>query len=116
MIKYIIFHPSNGCMNHNCVRNQFSYGQVATLLAHNLEEAFRLSQNDFSKEYSALGIRSTSVGDIIVDIRNEKHYFVKGVGFEEIPHTVTSYIDWGEHLEELRNECELNGLENQGIE
>lgn len=94
MITYHILHPKNGVLNTDCVRNQYAYDKVAKVQAKTLEEAFRLSQNDFSDDYASLGIRSTSVGDIIIDVRHEKHYFVSNVGFTEIPHTVASYIDW----------------------
>jgi hypothetical protein len=116
MITYKILHPKNGVLNTDCIRGQFAYEKVTLVKAKSLQNAFYCSQNDFSDEYASLNKRSTSVGDIIVDLRHEKHYFVSGVGFTEIPHTVASYIDWTNELEDLKNECELNSLENQSNE
>lgn len=94
MITYHILHPKNGVLNTQCIRGQFAYEKVALIRAKSLEDAFNCSQNDFSDDYASLNKRSTSVGDIIVDLRHEKHYFVSDVGFTEIPHTVASHIDW----------------------
>ena len=94
MITYQILHPKNGVLNTNCIRGQFSYEKITSIKAKSLNDVFRLSQNDFSREYAALNKRSTSIGDIIIDLRHEKHYFVSTVGFTEIPHTVASHIDW----------------------
>ena len=75
-------------------------GCFCSIDCNSLEEAFKLSQNDFSERYATLGKRSTSVGDIIVDVRDEKHYFVEGIGFSEpIPHTVLSFIDYRNHMD-----------------
>jgi hypothetical protein len=50
------------------------------VLAKNMEEAFKLSQNDFSPEWQKYGVRSTSVGDIIQD--DYGFYMVCGTGFK----------------------------------
>lgn len=94
MMKYKILHPQNGVLNYQCMRGQFAYKEIAVVKAQSLQDAFKLSQNDFSNEYASLNKRSTSVGDIIIDLTNEKHYFVSNVEFTEIPHTVASYVDW----------------------
>lgn len=98
MRNYRIFHPVGGVLNTQLKRGVYEYEQICSIDAKSLEEAFKLAQNDFSERYASLGKRSTSVGDIIVDVREERHYFVHNVGFgEPIPHTVTQYIDWGNH-------------------
>lgn len=75
-------------MNHACLPFQ-EYKQVATVLAENYDEAFKLSQNDFNHSYADLGIRSTSVGDII---RHEDDCFlVHGLGFKNIPLSWVNY-------------------------
>lgn len=94
MITYKILHPKNGVLNAQCIRGQFAYEPIVSFPAKSLDDAFKLAQNDFSDAYNILNVRSTSVGDIIVDLRHEKHYFVSNVGFTEIPHTVASYIDF----------------------
>ena len=100
MKKFKILHPVNGVLNHDCIRGLYEYEHICSIDAKSLEESFKLSQNDFSERYASLNKRSTSVGDIIIDIREEKHYFVSSIGFTEIPHTVSSYIDWSNHSQE----------------
>jgi len=116
MKNFKILHPVGGALNHNMERGLYEYEHICSIDALDLKEAFKLSQNDFSERYASLGKRSTSIGDIIIDVREEKHYFVAGNGFNNIPHTVSQYIDWGNHMEDLQNECELNSLENQSNE
>lgn len=100
MKNFKILHPVGGFLNHNLERGLYEFEQICSIDCKSLEEAFKLSQNDFSERYSSLNKRSTSVGDIIIDVREEKHYFVANVGFIEIPHTVSQYIDWGNHIED----------------
>lgn len=74
------------------------YQYVCSLEADTMEQAFRLAQNDFNKEYAKIGVRSTSVGDIIqseqdYDLGN--CYLVKEKGFQCVPDTWLSFIDWG---------------------
>lgn len=70
------------------------YEQVATVQALNLEHAFFLGQNDYNPLYRSANVRSTSVGDIIQD--NEGNcYLVSSIGFQEVPSTWLTYIDWG---------------------
>jgi len=100
MKRFRILHPLNGELNIMLIRNRYEYEEICVLEANNLEDAFMLSQNgyDDSDEYTALGRRSTSVGDIITDLDGDdvmgNHYFVAPVGFEEIPFVVTQYLDW----------------------
>ncbi len=94
MITYKILHPINGILNTQCVRGQFAYEPIISFMAKSLDDAFKLAQNDFSKEYASLNKRSTSIGDIIIDLTHDKYYFVSNVGFTKIPHTVASHIDW----------------------
>lgn len=50
--------------------------------AESIEEAFKLSQNDFNPEWASQENRSTSVGDIIQD--DDKFFMVCGMGFKEL--------------------------------
>lgn len=54
------------------------------VVAHNLEEAFKLSQNEFNKDWSTehKPLRSTSVGDVIQD--GDKFFMVCSTGFKEL--------------------------------
>lgn len=113
MKKYQIYHPINGNLNIDCKRGVYEYTHICSVDALSLDEAFKLCQNDLSERYASLNKRSTSVGDIIVDTESNTHYFVKGIGFQEIPCTVIHYIDWGNHLHDLKNECDLNSFESQ---
>ena len=84
-------------MNHDCVPAQFMYDMVYKLEANSFEEAFKMSQNDFNEDYASKGHRSTSVGDIIMsqeDYDNNRCHLVKGNGFQDVPSTWLSYIDW----------------------
>lgn len=90
-----VLHPINGVLNPLCLRGEYEYEHITTVECESLEEAFRLSQNDFSEEYSSLNKRSTSVGDIM--IVDGVHYFISGISFTEIPHTVATYVDWTNH-------------------
>lgn len=95
---YSIFHPLDGVMNHDCQAGLYMYQHVFTLEANSLEEAFKLAQNDFNEQYAALGVRSTSVGDIIqsqADFEANECHLVKGLGFGLVPNTWLSFIDWG---------------------
>lgn len=96
-MQYRIHHPFNGVLNTECVRGQHEYQEVTFVNATSLHQAYFLSQNDFNEQYASLNIRSTSVGDIITDPEG-KHHMVKPMGFTEVPHTVLSYIDWGNHM------------------
>lgn len=59
-------------------KRDFKY--IGAVMASSLEEAFILSQNDFNEEYAEIGVRSTSVGDMILD--GNDFYLIKMVGFE----------------------------------
>lgn len=102
MKTFKILHPVGGVLNTNMDRGLHEFEHICSINCESLEQAFRLSQNDFSKKYASLNKRSTSVGDIIIDT-NEVHYMVAEKGFIEIPPTVAQYIDWGNHMEALKN-------------
>jgi hypothetical protein len=85
-------------MNHECTPAQFMYNMVYKLEANSFEQAFARCQNDFSDIYASKGLRSTSVGDIIMseeDYENNRCHLVKPTGFQDVPSTWLSYIDWG---------------------
>ena len=116
MKNFRILHPINGTLNHNMDRGLYEFEQICSIDCESLEQAFKFSQNDFSERYASLGKRSTSIGDIIIDTDELIHYMVANRGFVEIPPTVAQYIDWGNHMEDLKNESELNSLETQFYE
>lgn len=97
-MTYYIFHPIGGSMNHFCDCNTYMYELIHSVEANSFEEAFRLGQNDFNEEYAKIGVRSTSVGDIIQstdDIDKLQCHLVKGMGFQTVPNTWLTHIDWG---------------------
>lgn len=59
-------------------KRDFKY--IGSVLATDINEAWKLAQNDFNEEYAQLGVRSTSIGDMILD--GNDFYLVKGIGFE----------------------------------
>ena len=85
MKTYDIYHPAWGKMNHECKPLQYEYVKVATLKAANLRDAYRLAQNDFNEEYEKIGVRSTSVGDIIF-VRSgiDEGFLIRGTSFEPL--------------------------------
>jgi hypothetical protein len=99
MKNFRILHPIGGTLNHNMERGLYEYETIQEYFqANSLNDVFRLTQNDFSKTYASLNRRSTSVGDIIIDLDQNIHYMISGKGFIEIPYTVAQYIDWGNHI------------------
>lgn len=106
--KFRVLHPVGGALNTFCERGTYEYETVFTVHAHDIGRVFVLCQNDLSPLYAEAGLRSTSVGDIIIDDSADaqeyplgKHYFVMGMGFEEIPATVSQYIDWTNHVRDI---------------
>lgn len=106
--KFRVLHPIGGALNTFCERGKYEYETVFTVHAHDIGRVFVLCQNDLSQLYVEAGLRSTSVGDIIVDDSADaqeyplgKHYFIKGMGFEEIPATMSQYIDWTNHVRDI---------------
>jgi len=102
-MEYVIYHPHGGALNHKCERGVYEYNEVGYVTATSLSEAFMKSQNDLCDEssddsYLYLGVRSTSVGDIIR--KGDTYYMITGTGFVEVPPTVVQYIDWGNHMYE----------------
>ena len=83
-MKYKIYHPEGGVLNHKCLHGDMDFDLVATVEANSFETAFIKSQNDFNPHYAHLGIRSTSVGDIIVNEEGVSQ-LVLGLGFRQIP-------------------------------
>jgi hypothetical protein len=71
------------------------YRDVAKVSASSLEQAFAKAQN-FNEEYAANNIRSTSVGDILVEDINGhiRCMMVRGFGFKEVqtPSMIFGYI------------------------
>ena len=107
-MKYIIYHPMNETINHECKRGLYEYHPVAHITTPTIEAAFYLAQHGNGgklNNYPSFGVRSTCVGDIIAEspIYNKgnaapkKFYMVTNHGFTEVPFTVVTYIDWGNH-------------------
>lgn len=106
--KFRVLHPVGGALNTFCERGKYEYETVFTVHAHDIGRVFVLCQNDLSPLYAKAGLRSTSVGDVIIDDSADaqeyplgKHYMVMGMGFEEIPVTISQYIDWTNHVRDI---------------
>jgi hypothetical protein len=92
-----IFHPKGGVLNTQCKAGQYMYEHICSVEASSYEEAFRLCQNE-DERYASLGIRSTSVGDILQSEEDEDNLsckLVRGIGFSDVPNTWLQFIDWG---------------------
>jgi hypothetical protein len=70
MAKYTILHKTYD-----------GYNQVAVIDAKDLNDAFKMSQNDFNPNYAELGVRSTMVDDVIID-NNDVPFIIQGMGFK----------------------------------
>jgi hypothetical protein len=70
MAKYTILHKvPNG------------YNQVAVVESKDIIDSFKMAQNDFNPDYAELGVRSTMVGDVIID-SNDVPFIIQGMGFK----------------------------------
>jgi|688.fasta_scaffold416322_1 hypothetical protein len=96
--NYVVYMPFGGAMNHRCERGVYEYTPVHFLNAKSLSDVFAKCQNHI-EEYSKLGIRSLSVGDIIYSVKDKESYMIKGDGYYIMPPTVLQYIDWSNHPE-----------------
>jgi hypothetical protein len=87
-MKYIILHPMNCMFNHELSPDITMFEPVAVVEADDMEQAFRLAQNDFNPVYASRGNRPTSVGDIIQseeDCAEGKCHMISGLGFVSLP-------------------------------
>lgn len=82
MYTFAIYHPKDGEMNYECSNTKFKYEHVADIVADRLEDVYEKAQN-FNEVYALNDIRSTSVGDIIVQ-ENGKGFMVSGMGFKQL--------------------------------
>lgn len=87
--NYSIWHPLGNVINHECSHVKHEYQHVGNVTAQNKEQAFINSQR-FSAQWADRNVRSTSVGDIISD--GDRHFMVKGMGFQEIDTLTRLYI------------------------
>lgn len=78
---WLIYHPEDGSMNHDCDESVV-YKCIGGIVAANMAEAFREAQNDFNPDYRKHGVRSTSVGDVIV---GNVPLMVTGTGYRDVP-------------------------------
>jgi hypothetical protein len=75
---------------YHCINKHYMFTEtekqprkyVGFVLADSLDQAFKLSQNDFNPDYAKYGARSTSVGDLIQDFYG--FYMVCNTGFRLI--------------------------------
>lgn len=84
---FLVYHPLDGQLNTLCEKNKYDYRMIGAVEAYDLQEAFKMTQNDFNEDYSILGHRSTSVGDVLIQIINDNDFIihlVKPIGFEQI--------------------------------
>ncbi len=107
MKQYHIFHATSPLRFTETEIQPREY--AGFVYANSIEHAFILSQNNENVWNTANPCRSTSVGDVIQE--NDKFFMVCGQSFKEL-------IEPEEELseEDLKNECELNSLENQSNE
>ena len=98
--QFHIFHATGPCRFTPVEEQPRIY--AGWINATSLENAFKLAQND-NHSWSFDDTRSTCVGDVIQD--NDDFYMVTGSGFKLL-----------QSMEDLKNECALNGLENQTAE
>lgn len=98
-MKFSIYHPTGGRLNTECLPKAFMYEHICTIDASSFAEAFRLTQNDWDEEYRRIGVRSTSVGDIIQSDNDQRHgacHLIEGNGFKQISDDWLHFIDWKE--------------------
>ena len=52
MKNFKILHPIGGTLNHNMDRGLYEFEHICSIDCESLEQAFKLSQNDFSESLS----------------------------------------------------------------
>lgn len=77
-----IYHPVDEILNTHCSKD-ISFKFVAQVFAKTLQGAYRMSQNDFNDLYRDKHIRSTCIGDVILDTETGQVFMVSGSGFEQ---------------------------------
>ena len=82
--RFKVFHPRGGHLNYQCKPNFYEYEEICEIDVPELHDVFRMTQNDLNPTYALGGHRSTSVGDIIVDISDGDTYLIEGFGFRQI--------------------------------
>ena len=90
---YMVLHPLDQRLNINCEKKKFEYARVYKLKASSLTDVFNKCQNH-DKEYEYVGLRSTSVGDIIYSYVDDKYYMIEGSAFVEVGSETYNYTDW----------------------
>ncbi len=97
MKKYSIYHtlPDYPPAEQLLVQRQ----HVIDIEAVDLDSAFVRSQNRFNDDYCMLELRSTTIGDVIVDLDENSTYLVKIDGYELISGDILNYIDWGKNMQ-----------------
>lgn len=83
-IVFECYHPLKGKLNNACDKD-IEFEKVCSLKAQNLSQAFQKCQNDFSRTYSNLDIRSTSVGDCFRNMETGQVFMITGTEFKELP-------------------------------
>ena len=93
-MKFDIYHPAFGELNTLRKPNSFEYERITTIEADSLDEVFTKSQNDFNEDYALLDVRSTSIGDIVEDIDDERYYIIEPNGFTEVNCMWVNFVNW----------------------
>jgi hypothetical protein len=92
MNKFLIYHPINGDINSTLLEDTFQYEKVFTIYSINLNTVFAKCSN-INPKYFDLGIRNTTVGDIIINATKNEYYFVTEDSFKEITSFVLDYFN-----------------------
>lgn len=73
---------------YHCIEKQYMFTDrerqtrkyVGSVMAKDLDDAFRMAQNDFNEDYRKYKVRSTSIGDLIQD--DYGFYMITGIGMK----------------------------------
>ncbi len=88
MKKFDIFHPKNGLVNSLLRKNTYEYEKVFSLECEHILDVYHMTQNDFNHDYIYLQLRNTTLGDIILDVEENKYYFINNGAYLEISEDV----------------------------
>lgn len=91
--EFEVYHPKAG-MNILASLDFGAYQKVATVEARDFENAYKKSQNDFNENYCLNNVRSTCVGDVIIDNFTSVAVIVENFGFTyvKVIHTETGEL------------------------
>lgn len=81
-MKFKIFHPKNGELNITATLGKYYYVLIGEIESDDIHNLYSKLQNDFSPEYRAFEVRSTSVGDVVYD--GFTYFMYLGMGVKEV--------------------------------